>query len=99
MPIKKYLDLSTAHMTEADNELLACKVSDGSLIVTEHSYGYWVHVPQNPSSPGVEVSTFKDQGFSEDFCKAMAYAYQNDCWWINFDRDAPIEEELNTHEW
>jgi len=91
MPVKKYLDLSTAHIPNEDREILDGK--KGAWIVTPHRYGWWVYVPLDSSANPTTA------GFSPAFCSLIGVAIDNGCRWINFDQDASIDPKLPVFDW
>jgi hypothetical protein len=102
MPVYKYLDLSTAHVTEAEMDAINARfgdVDDETPRVIPHDYGAWVNVPEQ-------------QIVDEDseFYAALAERYPNvaacleraralECLWINFDQDASTHDGLPTYDW
>ena len=102
--VRKYLDVSAAHMTEQDNDLLAKALEDGDKVnmvlphTLPYSYGNWVWVPDAEEMESHE-SMYTSYGFSPAFVGVLKYARENDCDWVNFDRDGEVCEDLPTHEW
>ena len=91
MAICKYLDLSTAHMTEADSKLLE---NNGlPFRVLSDEYGFFV----TASNTGNEE--LKEAGFSDDFLALCEYAFKKDCLSINLDRDAQEIDGLHVNNW
>lgn len=112
MPIYKYLDLSTAHITQTDSHLLDqySKMGDRSLelrfdlrlIVRPHPYGMWIHVPVGQEAKEeltALAESLTNAGFSPALMQIIIYAMSKDCYWINLDQDANEEEGLPTYEW
>lgn len=101
MPVHKYLDLSTAHLTESDAKALepyGMGDLDHSPRVIDHGYGAWVNVPDiDGPDDDEDAQALRDSYPSLAIC--IEKARQLDCTWINFDRDAPTEEGLPTHDW
>lgn len=108
MTVKKYLDLSTAHMTKDDSFVLAkwagLKLSDAELavvdapIVVNHPYGWWVHVSYEVAPVDSPLRCLA-HGFSPAFNNALMLARKHDCQWINFDQDADKCDELEAFSW
>lgn len=105
MPINRYLDLSTGHITQEEMEAMleaahrrVGSESDDSILPTLilHDYGAWVHVPDPDLEPEGETSR------AERFPNLQAVielARANECAWINLDSDAKTEDSLPTFEW
>lgn len=99
-PVYRYLDLSTAHLTEAEMDAVNARlaaIDDETPRVIVHEYGAWVNVTT-------------DEAVDEQAEAALAAAYPNlaacikharelGCWWINFDQDAGADGALPTYEW
>lgn len=89
--IGKYLDCSTAHLT---NELF-WKLADGEVpyIVSDPKsmkgevLGLFVHVPE-----GLDEEEEKE--IPQELNPIIDYARKNGCWWIQFDRDGEIIDGL-----
>jgi hypothetical protein len=100
MPVYSYLDLSTAHVTEAEMDAVNGRfadVDDNTPRVIVHEYGAWVNV-----QPGWRASS----DTADEFCarypnvaRCLERAIELDCNWINFDRDADQDDVLPTYEW
>lgn len=98
MPVFRYLDLSTAHLTEA--EMCAVEadfpaLDDAGPRVIVHEYGAWVNVASDPEA--VEPPDFAEHYPNVIAC--LRRARELDCEWINFDRDAQADEALPTYNW
>ena len=86
--IVKTLELSTAHITQSDNELLAV---EKEMSIAYFEYGFFIFTP-----------ALEDMlHYSESMKKVVKYANENDCRFIILDRDAEQLDidELNTNEW
>lgn len=111
MSIQNFLDLSTGCMQRSDSELLEYYIDENdnkwssrdtnncAIRVIGHEYGYWVHVPFELEEQPAIYERLLLQGFSEDFINVLKYAYQNTCWWINFDQDADTDNNLPVFDW
>lgn len=101
MPVFKYLDLSTAHITRLDSQLLNREKQPARVI--PHDYGWWINVQweESASSHVERIQAFTNFGYSESFLNVYRLARQLKCNWINLDQDAELEPhpELDTHEW
>jgi hypothetical protein len=103
------LDVSTAHITRRDDEILrgwwaalepvhAPRAAPYRTIA--HAYGYFVHVRlDGPEDRAEYEAEAREAGISEAFMALQAYARSHGCWWINLDRDADTIEALPTHDW
>lgn len=92
LPIYKYLDLSTAHITPETDRFLDIesqwKLSE--VIVYNKERGYFVHVPEKISEL-VNVPS--------DLKNCLKLAQKHGCNWLVLDGDAEIVEGLKTYEW
>lgn len=108
MPTEKYLDLSTAHLTEQDNAILTA-IADGGADVAvvrfaRHEYGYILFIPlvdseELPERRRDEAMKAKMLGMSTEFVELIQYARGKECRIVNIDRDADAEGDLPTFEW
>lgn len=97
--VRKYLDLSTGHLTEFDNGTLrSVDPNADAPLVRPYEYGYWVWVPDREDLE-VYLTAYTEYGFSSAFCTVLRYARENACDWINFDRDAEPCPDLVTFKW
>ena len=76
--IAKYLDLSTAYITQADMELLADK---GHYCLCSYPEGAVVYLPAYPDWQ-VEARKY---GYSERFCDVVDYARRHGCTLVRLD--------------
>jgi len=92
MSICKYLDLSTAHITEADSKLLE---EDNGLPfrVLSDEFGFFV------SSANASDDELKNAGLSDDFTAICNHALEKGCLYINLDSDAEIIDGLHVNNW
>jgi hypothetical protein len=93
MPVFKYLDLSTAHLPAAERD----KLDDGTApgIVHPHEHGWRVWVAGHPDFTGNEEERYTDM---PALLTCIRFARKHDCYWVLFDSDADVEEELPTYE-
>jgi hypothetical protein len=99
--IHKMIDVSTAHITEKDSELL--KGEDCPICSYLFEYGYRVIPSSHPyrviPSPDVdETEALKTYGFSEAFINLYKIARKKECE-ILLDCDGTEYEDLPTFEW
>lgn len=95
MPVFKYLDLSTAHVTEPEmeaiNERLAA-IDEATPRVIPHDYGAWVNVMEGEDEPAL-IERYPN------LAACLDKARERDCKWINFDQDADTHDGLPTFDW
>lgn len=110
MPVLKYLDLSTAHVTAEDNALLADLTAPAPgdttpFGVEDHAYGHFLQVPEvllsetRKNEWGAARDEILGMGFSEAFARLLEHAGANGCSLINLDRDGDLEPDLESFEW
>lgn len=98
MPVYRYLDISTACLTEREMNAVTDRLAElehESPRVIVHDYGAWVNVPPDPTG----AATLELTGKYPNLGACLARARQFDCLWINFDADADHDEELPSYEW
>ncbi len=84
--IRKYLDISTAHIpTDERKHVLDCTLS------TKHDFGFWVWVPTDDNF-GMEDIVAE----CPSVAAVIAVARELGCTWINFDADADTLDGLPT---
>lgn len=101
MTVRKFLDLSTAHLSPAAKDWLResaylnhegnCGVfGQGAALGTLGAtlYGWFMHAPELPETGGM------DHGIPEDMWPIIRYAHEEGCHAILFDSDAVILQEL-----
>lgn len=108
MPTEKYIDLSTAHITEQDNAILT-KIADGgadSAVVrfARHEYGYILFIPlvdsrEMPERRRDEETKAKMLGLSTAYVGLIQHARNKKCQIVNIDRDGEAKGNLPTFEW
>lgn len=108
LPVFKYLDVSMAHITVSDCNLLELdavystlrdslnELTDSSFsdkaIVYKKEGGFFVHVSSDCASEYEE--RFKNAGYSEAFLLIFHDALAVDAHWICFDVDGSVSESL-----
>lgn len=106
MPIYRYLDLSTGHLSEEEaNEVCGGHCApfpfgdlEHSPRVIGHEYGAWVHVPEIAEQTDEEDTAALEKS-RPNLAACLARARALDCNWINFDQDAGRDPELPTFDW
>lgn len=108
MPILKFLDLSTAHITSKDAKLLKkYTAAEGhppgsALIAYPYEYGWTVSTSGmlNDKADREEcLAGMREEGFSEHFVNMMVYAADNETQMVRLDRDGDCEPGLPTFDW
>jgi hypothetical protein len=101
MPVLRYLDLSTAHLTEAESVELSSAYGFGDLDhsprVVQHEYGAWVNVPTIDETTD-EQDAAALAATRPNLAACIDRARTLSCTWINFDQDADTEPGLPTFE-
>lgn len=97
LEIHKTLVLSTAHMTEADSQLLPYADEYGLVVYEMDEYGWMVYVNDEYLQAASPPEALSD--FSDGFMKAIKLAQDNECEWLRFDRDANTVDGLPEYEW
>ena len=93
LPIYKYLDISTGHITEKTNNLLMDNKDNEQfpLVVLWTGYGFMINVPYNIDELERELPS--------DLISCLGFAKKHNCYWIVFDCDAEVIDELEQFEW
>ncbi len=94
--VHRFLDASTAHLTEGDRYRMEQGFCPTHQI--EHRHGWFVHVPLDEDEWAKVEAEAHEAGMSDGFMALMAYARTHDCWWINLDGDARQIDGLAVHE-
>lgn len=97
--------LSTAHVTEEVakglDEVVKARASGGPVEFDAEDWRYWV-IAERWSDYGWWVWADIEDGVSElpaSLYDCLCFARENNCRWIQFDCDGPIEEGLTRYEW
>lgn len=95
LPIYKYLDISTAHITPETDTYLSKAARDkyNPLIVYKKERGYFVNVPDEDYLDDIE------EFIPGDLAACLGFAAKHGCNWLVLDGDAEIIKELKTYEW
>lgn len=86
-------DISTAHITRKDDELLCRK--HPSIIRFKKDCGYFVYTVF--ANNNVEV--LREKGFSEAFINLLLKAQSEDLKWLELDADGEIYPDLPQFKW
>lgn len=95
--IKKYLDISTAHITEKDSKILEFLATTGTYPIYDTYFGFIVLFPLDVVEETTQQLAAED--LSSAFDNVVRYAANQKCDLINLDCDASIIKELETFEW
>lgn len=85
--IRKFLDISTGHLTLKTREALEAGLSNVSY--ADHGYGWWIYATEDEDVR---------QLFPDDIAEICRFARKHDCDWINLDCDAEQIEGLPYYE-
>jgi hypothetical protein len=85
--IHRYLDCSTAHLTEATMDALSADQVEGVVAMPYPPYGVFVSIPDD-----------EDVEIPEDLRQVLAFARANDCLLIRFDHDGD-DVDLPVYDW
>lgn len=93
--IRKFLDISTAHLSPEARKLLEADGGDVNLSLDPHGgpsglYGWWLWAGSDRNDM---------EGVPADLIAIMDYAVAHDCDWICFDCDAEEIDGLPLFEW
>lgn len=100
LPVGKFIDVSTGHITEKDDELLDidCEAKLPAAIVFRKDYhGYFVHVPHG------DVEEFEQglrrTGYSEEFIRLIQLARSEGASLLCLDADGSSSDKLPSFDW
>ncbi|MBS1092367.1 hypothetical protein JK208_12210 [Gluconobacter sp. Dm-74] len=88
-PVCRHLDLSTGHLPVAERDACELYLRSGGTAGRSclgGPYGWMIHVPTEAEDVPHDVSP--------ELAALMAQAREQDCYYIHFDRDGPIDETL-----
>ena len=93
LPIYKYLDISTAHITKKTDEYLQRQIENynSPLIVYKKEYGYFICVPWELDDIEMYIPS--------DLASCLGFARKHNCQWLILDCDAEVIDKLETYEW
>jgi hypothetical protein len=96
--INNYLDISTCHITEKDNQLLTQAAkgdSDNPVVTYDYEYGYFVYVPTNDPIYNALIP----YGYSKQFIKILKRACILHCGFVLFDGNGTEYNDLESFSW
>lgn len=93
LPIYKYLDISTVHISEKTNEYLINNLHNGffPLYVFHTGNGFIINVPYNLDELERELPG--------DLISCLGLAQKHNCRWLMLDCDAEVVNELEQFDW
>jgi len=86
-PVRKFLDLSTGHLTPASRDLLENHCGPSTVYDHPDGYGWLLHVPTLDEEDGTEGEAMQD--CPDDLRACIAKARECGCDYILFDADGP----------
>jgi len=99
MAVHRYVDMSTAHITPEDMDILETQENLG-VVVYNYPEGVFVYVPPEEDLP-TTLGAAQERGLSDSFCKALTYASQQGAYLLRLDADGDMIEDpqLDFHDW
>lgn len=95
--VRKFLDLSTVHLTE-EQRLFGDRDGDraswGSAVVDVREYGFLLWVPDDPKDSAEST----EEGVPDNVLAIQLYARKHGCDYVLFDADADVDEALAVFE-
>jgi hypothetical protein len=99
LKLSKYLDISTAHITEKDGALIGKKQAPFYLMESEGGTGCFFYVPGLDTADDVELThELSSFGFSLGFVRLFLQARESKARLIRFDVDGD-DHDLPTYDW
>lgn len=87
LPIYKYLDLSTGHITNETANWLDTN-PEGVIVYSKGGYGWFIHVSEE----------FDDE-VPKELVTVLEYARKKKCNWLVLDADGELIDELEHFDW
>lgn len=87
--VRNFLTISTAHVTRLTAEWLDTNPSNLGVYGGSLEYGWFLWVPT--------IDVLED--IPEELLNVFKFARKHDCAYVMFDRDGPIEPELQSWDW
>jgi hypothetical protein len=97
MPIKKFMDVSTAHVTET--EMDAITLRGLGPISARHNYGAWLYVPGGAGGDDSDLDEHEDLAEMPNVRRILSLAKREECSYVLLDSDAETHEGLPTFDW
>lgn len=94
--VRKFLDLSTAHLTPAQREYSdrsesVLRAAWGSAVVDATKDGYWMWVHEHPK----KHAACTEEGLPDNLMAIQLHARAHGCDYVLFDRDAEMDPDLH----
>ena len=83
-PVRRFLDLSTAHLHPDTRELLDHNTGPSTVYPHPNGYGWFIYVPDDPATPFGSFKPLPDLQAAVDLARTL------DCAYLLFDRDGPL---------
>lgn len=99
MEIQKIMVMSTAHITERDNETLSIRSFPFEVEVLASECGYMIYVGSDPALLENHIVDFINADLSDSFIKLALFAQANLCAWLHLDRDGPVILGFQEFDW
>ncbi len=101
--VRRFLDVTTGHITLNDNNQLAEELPDHHhtpfLICRAYEYGYWIWVPDDEKEFAQLIENLKEAEYSEALVEIFEKARRLDCDYIVIDQSGPYHDDLEEFEW
>lgn len=99
LTMAKWLDVSTCHITEQDNQLLGsdCDASQTTAIASRKGGGYFVHVFHDDIEENEQE--LLQVGYSREFIRLIQIARAEGASWICLHSDGPDTDFLPAFTW
>lgn len=97
--VYKYLDVSTAHISESDDSLLTHNSPRCNLVNRPYEEGYWIYVPSDDEEFAELIKHLVDFGYSYGLISVMMKAHALQCMYVVLDCDGEEHEDLGVFDW
>lgn len=92
LPIFKFMEISTAHISPETNEYLMAMIEDGDFMLHlfHTGYGFLINVP------------YGDKWYTDlplDLKRCLEFARENDCKWLHLDCEGDVIDDLKEYIW
>jgi hypothetical protein len=94
MAIRLFLDLSTAHVTHEEMQMIDNDHDAKLPVSASNEYGAWLY-----TLPNDMLNTYEDLGACPNLRAILDFARDNDCGYVHLDRDADEHPGLPTFDW
>lgn len=100
LPVGKFLDVSTAHITAKDYELLDIDFDakqPAAIVFRKDDHGFFVHVPHDDVEEYEQE--LREAGYSEEFTKLIQLARAEGASLLCVDADGSVSDKLPHFDW